>query len=151
MMIEWSDNKYIAQSIMTSASVWPHISDDTCDKDLFVLPAIDGKIFRLALCYHNGRLYGCFYFIEKDEKTTEIHTCMVEAGKSKEFGDQIVKKVFGETSYDKIETFIPIDNQPARKLAQRCGFVFVGMKKPIIKSGIETPVEAWELRKCPQH
>lgn len=150
-MIEWSKNTSLAHSIMTSPNVWPHISDDTCDKDSFVLPDIDGKIFRLALCYHVGKLYGCFYFIEKDEKTTEIHTCMLMAGKSKAFGDQIVKKVFDETDYEKIETFIPVYNQAARKLAQSCGFVYVGMKSPIIKSSIETPVEAWELRKCQQH
>lgn len=149
-MIEWSNNTWLAHSIMTSPNIWPHISDDTCDKDSFVLPDIDGKIFRLALCYHNHKLYGCFYFIEKDEQTTEIHTCMMIAGKAKEFGDQIVKKVFDETDYEKIETFIPEDNQAARKLAQRCGFVFAGMKKPIIKSRIETPVEAWELKKCLQ-
>lgn len=150
-MIEWSNNTWLAHSIMTSPNIWPHISDDTCDKDSFVLPDIDGKIFRLALCYHDNQLYGCFYFIEKDEKTTEIHTCLMIAGKAKEFGDQIVKKVFGETDYEKIETFIPVDNTPARKLAQRCGFIRAGMKKPVIKSGIETPVVAWELKKCQQH
>jgi len=149
-MIEWSNNTWLAHSIMTSPNIWPHISDDTCDKNSFVLPDIDGKIFRLALCYHGQKLYGCFYFIEKDEKTTEIHTCMMIAGKAKEFGDQIVKKVFGETDYEKIETFIPVDNPAARKLAQRCGFVSVGMNKPIIKAGIVTPVEAWELKKCQQ-
>jgi RimJ/RimL family protein N-acetyltransferase len=149
-MIEWSTDKEIAQKIFTMPSIWPWISDDTCNLDSFKCPEIDGIKIRLALCYNDKNLCGCFFFMEKSHKATEIHTCLFVHGLAKKFGDEIIEKVFNDTDYESIETFIPIDNPAAKKLAIKCGFSYSGQKDPIIKNGLSVPVEAWELKKCQQ-
>ncbi len=148
--IEWSTDRNIAQGILTNPLVWPWVSDDSCDLNTFEFPEIDGEKIRMAVCIDDNQIYGCFIFFEKSNNITEIHTCLTGHGKARHFGDQVVKKVFTDTDYDAIETFIPVDNPSARKLAIKCGFKYVGLKDPIIKSGLPVPVEAWELKKCQQ-
>jgi hypothetical protein len=147
-MIEWSTDKEIAQRIFTDPSIWPWVSDDSCDIKTFKCPEIDGVKLRLALCYNDENLCGCFFLIEKSPRKTEIHTCLLVHGQAKKFGDQIIERIFNDTGYDAIETFIPVDNPAARKLAIKCGFSYVCQKDPIIRCGISTPVEVWEVNKC---
>jgi hypothetical protein len=148
--IEWSKDRDIAQSIITNPSVWPWVSDDTCDINSFEHPPIDGVCIRMALCYDGESLCGCFFLYEKDEKTTEIHTCLTVHGKAKKFGDQVVERIFSDTDYDQVVTFIPVDNPAAASLAKKCGFIFTGYGDPIIKNGENVAVELWRLHKCQQ-
>lgn len=150
-VIEWSTDRDLAQHILTLPEIWPWVSDDTCDIDTFVHPPIDGEKIRMGVCTDEDKLCGCFLLYEKSNKITEIHTCLLVHGKAKHFGDQIVERIFSDTDYDAIETFIPIDNPAAKKLAIKCGFSYYGQKDPIIKNGLSVPVEAWELKKCQQY
>lgn len=149
-LIEWSTDREIAQYLVTHPDIWPWVSDDSCDIDKFVHPEIDGDKIRMAVCTEYDRLCGCFLLYEKSNKITEIHTCLLVHGKAKHFGDLVVERIFNDTDYDAIETFIPVDNPAARKLAIKCGFVYSGQKGPIIKNGLSVPVEAWERHKCQQ-
>lgn len=147
-MIKWSTDQSLAQKIITMPDVWPWVSDDTCDINSFIFPQIDGIKIRMALCYYDEKLYGCFILFEKSEKTTEIHTCLFLRGKSKYFGDLVVERIFNDTDYDVIETFVPIDNPAAKKLAQKCGFIVVGEREPIVKNCKSIKVELMELKRC---
>lgn len=149
-MIKWSTDRSIAQRVITDPAIWPWVSDDTCDLDTFEFPEIDGVKIRMALCYNGLKFCGCFLLYEQSEKLTEIHTCLLVHGMAKIFGDQVVSRIFSDTDYESIQTFIPVDNPPARKLAIKCGFNFIENRNPIIKNGINTPVEVWRLDKCQQ-
>jgi RimJ/RimL family protein N-acetyltransferase len=150
-VIKWSKDSSLAQKILLMDEVWPWISDDSCNKESFILPDIDGDRIRLALCIYDEKLYGCFILFEQSPKITEIHTCLFIHGKSKYFGDLVVERIFSDTDYDVIETFVPVDNPAAKKLAEKCGFVVTGEKEPIIKNGKSIKVELMELKRCQQH
>ncbi len=149
--IEWSQDRELAHKIVTDESVWPWIVYDSIDKEDFVFPDIDGVKLRVGVCY-DGDVMGCFLFIEKEEKITEIHTCMlpIAKGKAKSFGDLVLEKVFSETNYDEVHTFIAEDNPLAKRLAQKCGFVKLADIEPLTKNGIKISAETWGVKKCQQ-
>lgn len=146
-MLIWSQDNILADKIIKSDFVWSKIREDLYSKDEFQLPVIDGIEIRMCLCYGDD-LCGAFFFFQKDDKRTHIHTCMIVKGVAREFGDLVVKKVFNETNYETIETYIPSFNKAAKVVSRQCGFKKVGFTEPMIQDGVEYPVEVWELHKC---
>lgn len=149
-MIKWSTDSALADRIIKDPKVWPWVSDDRHDVNSFSFPEIDGSGIRMALCYNDDNLCGCFFLFEQSPKVTEIHTCLLVHGLAKSFGDQVIDRIFKDTDYDAISTTVPVDNPAARKLAIKCGFTFDGMAESIRKQGLTVDVERWRLNKCQQ-
>lgn len=146
-MLVWSQDKNLANAIIKHDFVWDFVSEDGTDKESFDFPEIDGVEIRMCVCYA-GKVCGAFFLFEIDKKKAHIHTCMLEKGIAKEFGDQVLKKIFKDTDYEFIETYVPKFNKAARLIAKWCGFKKVGYAKPFLKNGIDYPVEVWEYNKC---
>jgi RimJ/RimL family protein N-acetyltransferase len=149
MIVRWTDNHQLMWETMTHASVYPHISDDTCPPpEEFILPPLSDQIF-CAECLNDGEYMGCFCFFEQNDDEAEIHTCMLPKAKGlgKQFGDKMAQLFFSTKKYSIISTFVPENNILAKKLALKCGFHYLSEHKPIIIDGKEIPTQKYILQR----
>lgn len=146
-MIKWSTDNKIANEIVKHPNVWGFVGGDAIDKDKFVFPEVDGIKLRMALCYNANELAGCFFFLEHDENTTEIHVCMTKKGIGKRFCDKIVDFVFSGTEYRQIYAIVPVCNVSAKKMALSCGFTYIGMGDQVQRNGQLVDTEILRVKK----
>jgi RimJ/RimL family protein N-acetyltransferase len=136
MHVDWLTNKELIEATITDPSVYPFVNDDSCGPSCeFVWPE-DDKFFAVG-CFDDGYM-GCFCFHENSDSEVEIHTCLLPfaRGKSRQFGDLVVRFILQNRSYLVISTYVPKMNTLAKRLALKCGFELDG-KGPLF-NGEET-------------
>lgn len=154
-MLKWSDDRELIQSTIRHESVYMFVSDDTCPvPEAFELPELGEMVFA-AECHCDG-YKGCFLFIKKSDDEAEIHTCMLPSAKgmATDFGKMVLEKVFRETKFNEVSTFIPETNTLAANLAKKCGLTYRSEHEPITINGKIVKCYRYAINRgdlCPLH
>ena len=135
MLIRHTKDVELIKSIVTHDAVWPHVSDDSCDKATYT-PPIDGVLW---LEFVDEVNLGAYLVHPHNCVTYEIHTCLLPAAlgaKSKIAGRLVLDWIFSNTPCQKGITQVPQENQLALRYALRCGMVKEGVNRSsFLKNG----------------
>ena len=135
MRIRQTHNAELIQSIVTHEAIWPHVSDDACDKATYK-PSMDGCMWLEVV---DCDCLGVYLIHRHNAVTYEIHTCLLPAAwgnKSKKAGKLVLDWIFQNTPCQKVITQVPEDNSLALRYAIRCGMVQEGVNRAsFLKNG----------------
>ena len=128
MKIRQTTEVELIKSIVTHDAIWPHVSDDSCDKATYT-PLMDGAMWLEVV---DCESLGAYLVHPHNCVTYEIHTCLLPAAwgaKSKTAGKLVLDWIFANTPCQKVITQVPENNSLALRYALRCGMVKEGVNR----------------------
>lgn len=131
MRIERTFDQDLATAIVKHPSVWPYVSDDLTDFDLYRAPMHDSVFWLLVLDFDDTVL-GAYFLHFQNAVTLEIHTCLLpdaRGKKSKEAAKCVLSWVFSNTICQKVITHVPENNVFALAYAKRAGLQEEGINR----------------------
>ena len=141
MRIDRCTDPKIINSIISHPRIYPHVSDDHSPKaedfDCSEALRTDGVYFLTPI---DGEVLGCFIVHLHTMTLFEVHTCLLPCcwgKKALEATALCAKWVFGNTTCQKLMTWVPTYNKLAYRLAIRSGMQDEGLcKKSYLKNGV---------------
>lgn len=125
-------------AVMRHPSVMPHVSMGMDD-----LPSSEALVSDPAnVCLMND--HGGFLFLQFSPGQYDVHTVFLPEGRGKRALDAALEAkaiMFNDFHARRLITFVPHDNEPARKLAEAAGFVMDRESECMGKEGITMVME----------
>ena len=141
MRIERGTDARLLNSIITHPKIYPHVADDQAPKpevfDCSQALKTDGVYFLTPI---ENEVLGCFIVHLHTMTLYEVHTCLLPicwGRKALEATRLCAEWVFGNTSCQKLMTWVPTYNRLAYRLAIKSGMQDEGLcKKSFLKNGV---------------
>ena len=126
MHIERTHDLAYVREVMTHPAIWPHVSDDTGDRDTYAPPDHESIYWLVPV---DAAPLGVFLVHPHSAVCWEVHTALLpqaRGGKADEAAQALIAWVFGNTSCQKLITHVPAYNRRALAFAKRAGLVEEG-------------------------
>lgn len=136
MRIERTHDMDYVRSVITHPAIWPHVSDDTCDRERYAPFEGDGAYWLIPT---DGAPLGVFFVHSHSSVCFEVHTALLPHARGRaahEAGKALISWVFANTSCRKLITHVPDVNRLALAFARRAGMVQEGInRKSFLRNG----------------
>ena len=137
MHIERTHDMAYVRGVITHPAIWPHVADDTCDRDQYV-PTDDDSIYWLMPV--DGVPLGVFMVHPHSAVCFEVHTALLPhawGGSANKAACALIEWVFSRTGCRKLITHVPAYNRRALAFAKRAGMVEEGNnRKSFLRDGV---------------
>lgn len=136
--IDRTHDMQLVRELATHDSVWPHISDDGCDRESY--QPIDHPSIYWLLAIEGPDVLGAYMVIPENTATYRIHVFMLPSAygpKAHKAGSEVLRWIFKHTPARKLSAQISEKNALAYRYAKRAGFVDEGInRRSLLKDGV---------------